>query len=570
MSSMNDPRLSRISHDNTTAMRAPRISPKDLDLSAFEAWLRGQLAGPAFAAVITVVLQIVRALFAQNTLLRARIAGRSVRPPNERLARLERQLAFSFATPTNDLTPGAQAKTGDGGGAAKDKPAKDKPAKDKPQPRKKLPDGLPEIVIPNNVPEARRICGTCNVPMTALRPRCVRTLELIPGRIVSHCRLDETLVCPCCDAIIRAPAPPSVMDGGILGPTLVTEAVASKVLDAMPIERQARNLQRQGAPVAASTLGRASSALLALLVPLAQRVLARVRESRRVQLDATSLKVLDRDATDGVVMDTLWTLLGDRRWIYFVPLTSADSAAIEGVLSSVEAESFQCDGTSTTNFIEKKMERRRPGCHSHGRRRLVEAARRGDLRAIDGLQIYAKLFAIERRADRLGLDAAARQRLRQAESVVVLEELREWVLALAPTVEPKSKLGEGLTYLQRQWLRLCLFLFDGEIEVTNNASERALRPWALGRHTYLFVGDQLHATRWAAAYTLCATALAHGLNPRAYLHAVVAKLIGGHSHTRLDELLPDAMGVADPALVLPTRGRAAVDEATDAGTSRAA
>ncbi len=395
------------------------------------------------------------------------------------------------------------------------------------------------------------------------------TLELIHGRIVSHCRLDEPLVCPSCDAIIRAPTPPSVMDDGILGPTLVTEAVASKELDAMPIERQARNLQRQGAPVAASTLGRASSELLARLFPLAQRVLARVRESRRVQLDAISLKVLDRDATDGVVMDTLWTLLGDRRWIYFVPLTSADSTAIEGVLSSVDSESFHFDGTSTTNFI-KKMVRRRPGCHSHGRRRLVEATRRGDLRAIDGLQIYAKLFAIERRADRLGLDAAARQRLRQPESLVVLEELREWVLALAPTVEQKSKLGERLTYLQRQWLRLCLFLFDGEIEVTNNASERAPRPWALGRHTYLFVGDQLHATRWAAAYTLCATALAHGLNPRAYLHAVVAKLIGGHSHTRLDELLPDAMGVADPALVLPTHGRAVVDEATDAGTSRAA
>ena len=101
MSSMNDPRRSRISLDKTTAMRAPRISPKDLDLSAFEAWLRGQLAGPAFAAVITVVLQVVRALFANNTLLRARIAGRPVRPPNERLASLERQLAVSSPTPTN-------------------------------------------------------------------------------------------------------------------------------------------------------------------------------------------------------------------------------------------------------------------------------------------------------------------------------------------------------------------------------------------------------------------------------------------------------------------------------------
>ena len=534
-------------------MRAPRISTKDLDLSAFEAWLRGQLVGPTFAAVITVVLQIVRALFAQNTLLRARIAGRAAQPPGERLARLERQLAFAFTMPTNDLTPDAQAKPRDGDEPAKDKPAKDKPARSKPRPRQKLPDGLPEIEIPNNVPEAQRTCGTCVVPMIALKPRCVRTMELIPARIVYHCRIDETLVCPRCDAIIRAPAPPSVMDGGILGPTLVTEAVASKVLDAMPIERQARNLQRQGAPVAASTLGRASSSLLALWVPLAERILAKVRESERVQLDATSLKVLDRKAADGVTMDTLWTLLGDRRWIYFVPLTSADAPAIEAVIASAEADSFQCDGTSTTNFIEKKMERRRPGCHAHGRRRLVEAVRRGDLRAMDGLQIYAKLFAIERRADRSGLDAAARQRLRQEESVVVLEELRAWVLALAPTVEPKSKLGEGLTYLQLQWLRLCLFVFDGEIDVTNNASERALRPWALGRHTYLFVGDQLHAKRWAAAYTLCATALAHGLNPRAYLHAVVAKLIAGHPHTRLDELLPDAMGVSDPAIALPKR-----------------
>lgn len=567
---MNPRRYSGISWDKPTAMRAPRISPKDLDLSTFEAWLRGQLAGATFAAVVTVVLQVVRALFAQNTQLRARLAGRGPRPPSERLARVERQLAFGFALPTNDVTPAAAAASTEPASGAATEPANDKPSRPKPRPRQKIPRGLPEIEVPNVVPEAQRTCATCGVAMTAMRARCVRTVEVIPARVVVHCRMDETLACPCCDAIVRAKAPPSVMDGGVLGTTLVTEAVASKVLDAMPIERQARNLQRQGAPVAASTLGRAVSALLALLEPVAARVLAKVRESERVQLDATSLKVLDREAPDGVFRDTLWTLLGDRRWIYFAALTSGDAAPIEAVIADAEAESFQCDGTSTTNFVESKMERRRPGCHAHGRRRLVEAVRRGDLRAMDGLQIYAKLFAIERRADRAGLDATARRQLRERESVPVLEALRAWVQALAPTVEPQSKLGEGLTYLQRQWLRLYLFVFDGEIELTNNASERALRPWALGRHTWLFVGDQVHARRWAAAYTLCATALAQGLNPRAYLHAIVARLIAGHSHTRLDELLPDAMRVADPALVLPVRGRAAADAATDAATSRAA
>ena len=562
---MNRVVASCISQDKPIAMRTPRISTKDLDLSAFEAWLRGQLAGAAFAAVITVVLHVIRALFAQNTLLRTRLAGRATRPPSERLARVERQLAFAFALPTNDLTPRADAPSTDPATA----PPKDKPPRGKPRPRQKVPQGLPEIEIPNNVPAEERTCRTCGVAMTSMPSRCVRTIEVIPARVVVHCRVDETLACPCCDAIVRAKAPPSLQDGGVLGTTLVTEAVASKVLDAMPIERQARNLQRQGAPVAASTLGRAASDLLALMEPVAERVLAKVRESERVQLDATSLKVLDRNALDGVTMDTLWTLLGDRRWIYFVPLTSGDSAAIEKVIADAEAESFQCDGTSTTNFIEKKLERRRPGCHAHGRRRLVEAVRRGDLRAMDGLQIYAKLFAIERKADRAGLDATARQKLRERESVPVLEELRAWVRALVPMVEPKSTLGEGLRYLELQWLRLCLFVFDGEIEVTNNASERALRPWALGRHSWLFVGDQVHARRWAAAYTLCATALAQGLNPRAYLHAVAAKLIAGHPHTRLDELLPDAMRVSDPALALPVRrpvadAAAKVDEASRA------
>ncbi|MEZ4405263.1 MAG: IS66 family transposase [Polyangiales bacterium] len=547
-------------------MRAPSIRTQDLDLSAFEAWLRGQLPGAAFAAVVTVVLQMIRALFAQNTLLRQRLAGRSAQPPSERLARVERQLSFAFAVPLNDVAPAPAATPAQGAS----EPAKDKPARPKPRPRQPIPKGLPEIEVPNLVPEALRTCGTCGVAMRPLTPRCVRTIEMIPARVVVRCRVDETLACPCCDAIVRAKAPPSVLDGGILGPTLITEAVASKVLDAMPIERQARNLQRQGAPVAASTLGRAASELLALMVPVADEVLAEVRRSARVQMDSTSLKVLDRSAPDGFTRDTLWTLLGDGRWIYFAPLCSGDADAIEAVIAGAEADSFQCDGTSTTNFIEKKFERRRPGCHSHGRRRLVEATRRGDLRAMEGLQIYAKLFAIERRADRAGLDVAARQKLRETESVAVLQALREWVLTLAPTVEPKSTLGAALTYLQRQWLRLCLFVFDGAIEVTNNASERALRPWALGRHTWLFMGDQEHARRWAAAYTLCATALAQGLNPRAYLHAVATKLIAGHPRTRLRELLPDAMVEADPSLRLPPRPSLAGEVSEDGDVSRAA
>jgi hypothetical protein len=71
-------------------MRAPRLDTHHVDLAGFEAWLRGQLVGPAFSAVIVVVVQMIRALFQQNTELRARIQGRRIKPPSEVLDVVER------------------------------------------------------------------------------------------------------------------------------------------------------------------------------------------------------------------------------------------------------------------------------------------------------------------------------------------------------------------------------------------------------------------------------------------------------------------------------------------------
>lgn len=541
-------------------MRAPRLDTQHVDLAGFEAWLRSQLVGPAFSAVVVVVVQMIRALFEQNTELRARILGRRPKPPSERLDVVERQLSFAFAVPSNDVAP---APAGEASDATAPQPAGDEATgeRPKPRPRKRLPRHLACVDVPNDVPADQRLCGACDTMMTTVGRRCVETVEMIPAQIILRRRWDETVACPRCDRIVCAKAPPSVLDGGLLGPVLVTEALCNKVLNGMPIERQARDFQRHGVPVAASTLGRSVAAVLALLVPVAKRVLVRIKGCERVQLDATGLRVLDRKAATGVFRDTLWALIGDRRWVYFEALQSGDDDAIEALLQGAEAESFQCDGTATLNFVEKKWRRRRPGCHAHARRRLVEAARGGDLRAMEALRLYARLFAIEKQATREGLSPEARQRRREEQSLPILDELRAWVLALAPSVEPKSPLGSALTYLQRQWLRLSIFVLDGEVELTNNRSEREIRPWVAGQHAWLFVGDQTHAERWAAGFTLMQTALAHGVNPRAYLHAIVARLIAGHPHTRLDELLPDAMLRAQPELTDPLRAASPLADA---------
>ena len=94
--------------------------------------------------------------------------------------------------------------------------------------------------------------------------------------------------------------------------------------------------------------------MLGLLVSLARRVHLRLKQSERVQLDATSLPVLDPSAPDGIVRDTLWVLIGDREWVYFATLESGNAEALEEVLCEAEAISYQGDGISVTNFLENR------------------------------------------------------------------------------------------------------------------------------------------------------------------------------------------------------------------------
>ncbi|MBK6529898.1 MAG: transposase [Deltaproteobacteria bacterium] len=192
--------------------------------------------------------------------------------------------------------------------------------------------------------------------MTTLGRRCVETWEVIPGKVVRHRRWDETVACPRCDRIVCAKAPPSVLDGGKLGPVLVTEALCNKVLNGMPIERQARDFQRQGVPIAASTLGRSVAAVLALLVPVARRILVRIKDSERVQLDATGLRVLDRKAALGVFRDTLWALIGDRRWVYFEALESGDADAIEALLQGADSRQLPVRRHRDAQLRREEME----------------------------------------------------------------------------------------------------------------------------------------------------------------------------------------------------------------------
>jgi len=112
-----------------------------------------------------------------------------------------------------------------------------------------------------------------------------------------------------------------------------------------------------------------------------------------------------------------------------------------------------CDGANANNCVERAAVTR-GGCNAHARRKLVEALRCGDTRAIEGLELFARIFHIDAESKRAAETLEQRLVRRQRESAPIVAELKAWVQARRRDVEPKSPLGKAVRYIDQQWSRL--------------------------------------------------------------------------------------------------------------------
>lgn len=524
--------------------KPPLTSAYAPDVEAVRAWLEGMIAAASFTKLIVAILGLLTRMRDLNTELMKRVAHLSrKRPRSETLKRLERQLTLPLAG--LDIV------------ARKAEPTEKKPPEaDKPKRsrlgrhpgRGALPAHLERVPVLTCVPPEKRICPECGCEMPTMGYAEHETLELIPARFVVFQNKVERCACVHDDHIVSAKSPPELVPGGKLGRTLIVEALCDKYIEHQPLERQCLRFERAGVPIATQTLGRSVAIAIDKLGPLAMLIEEQTRGPGLLGTDATSIPVLDRDAPEGIRMGTMWAWT-NARWVAFFYSPAGDSDSVRRFLGEDLCRTVQCDGTNVTTFLERAGGKR-PGCWSHGRRRFVEAARGGDLDALEGVRLIAPLFAIEKASAAAGDTAEQRKARRLEHSTPVLETLRTWLERKRGEIPPKTPFGDALGYLYRQWKRLVLFLEDGHIELTNNRRERELRKLVLGRRNWLFTWKDLGGERTAHILSIVATAVAHDLNPRAYLHLVTKLLVEGWPAEQLRDLLPDRIGARHPELLV--------------------
>jgi transposase len=498
----------------------------------------------AIAVLVATLMALLTRMRDLNQELTRRLSWKNRRhPASEKMRRLQLELPFVVRLEP-EQSANDTSKAADGDAANQDDDGKRKKRKKR---GAKKPDAHGRPDFPEHLPRVEghvqrvegddRLCPHCATECGHVTFRVTKKLDVEPARFVVREDKREVVACQHChEYIATAPKRDEVLDRGVLGEELLVQALVDHYQDAVPWERMERRARQEGAPLSANTLAASCGRVIDLLDPIVRHIFKKCITSEYIALDATSLRVLDIEHPLGIRHGALWLIQGAHCYSYFMYAESGHAEHLEAKLAGYKLASAMCDGSPTNNCVERAGAKR-GGCNAHGRRGLVEALRGGDLRALEGVQLYGEIFHVEAESKRAGETIEQRFARRQRDSAPLVSKLQAWIEARLADVEPKSTLGKAVRYVWRQWSRLTRFLDDPLMELTNNEVERDLRPWVLDRKTWLFCGHDESARRAADAMTIITTCKKLGHDPRRYIRDTLKRILDGEKD--LNALLPE-------------------------------
>ncbi len=441
--------------------------------------------------------------------------------------------------------------------------------------RRKLPDHLPRRQIVHDLSEQEKKCPCCGETRACIGSQTSEQLEYIPARfeVLQHvrhkyaCKSCGEGKCAACDGqahIDIATREAQPIEKGLPGPGLVAYVVVSKLGDHLPLYRLETIFDRSGIDIARSTMCAWMLAASELVKPLVELMKKRIKQSKVLHTDDTTVKVQDAGRRGTCRTGRIWCYLGDEDNPYDVFDFSPDRKRehprrfLDDFAGYLQADAYggydgiYARGGEGGGVIEV-------ACWAHARRKFFDARETDARRAALMLRMVGRLYAIERAIKariekRLKIEPtftraeqhAFTQSIRQKRSTRTLAKIKSWLDAEKRIVLPRSPMGQAITYALNQWEALKRYIERGWLNIDNNAAERALKRVAIGRKNWLFAGSDAAGASHARLWTLIASAERHGVDPQRYLTSVLAK-IGNTPISELGQFLPEVWKAEDQA-----------------------
>lgn len=409
----------------------------------------------------------------------------------------------------------------------------------------KLP--VEEIIL--DLPESEAVCNVCGKQLKLMGKKFIRQLlRMIPRQVSLLKYYTCTYVCPSCEGengesyITTTVAPPPLMKHSLASPSTVADVMVQKYVDGLPLARQEKIWKRQGIELSRATLANwVIQCAQRWLKPLYRHMKNTLLESPVIYADETVVQVLKEDGKPATSESRMWIYgsesRGGRNIRCFEYQPDRKGLHAERFLKQFSG-CLVTDGYAGYNKVEEVT---RCGCWAHMRRKWRDAMPKGatmeNSKAAVGYNFCNKLFAVEKKyTDKI---SEIRKANRQVLAEPLLDEYFLWVKSINPT--SGSKLAEAVTYAKNQEAYLREFLNHGEVEISNNFAENAIRPFAIGRKNWLFCDTVKGAQSSAIVYTMVETAKANGLEPYNYLLQVLNQMPycdKSPSAKQLEDLMP--------------------------------
>ena len=418
--------------------------------------------------------------------------------------------------------------------------------------RQALPANLPRVDRHYDIGATHCACGQA---FKRIGEEVSEQLDCVPAQFFVLRHIRGKYACACCQTIQAAPMPAQMIDKGIPAAGVLAQIAIAKVDDHLPLYRQTEIYARSGVHIPRSSMAQWLGICGVRLAPLAAALKDFILGHDVLHADETPVALLapGRGKTKKAFVWVYRTtnFVTQRAVLYDFTLSRAGEhprrvlGAFGGTLVSDDFSGYHALHRQgiTAAF-----------CMAHARRKLFEVFELNASQiAGEALALIAKLYEIERELKELKPEDRLLER--QQRSKPVADALHAWLTTQRQRLVKADATARAIDYSLSNWPALTTFLDDGAVPIDNNAAENAIRPLAVGRKNWLFVGSQLAGERAAVLMSLIESAKLNGHDPWAYLKDVFERL-PSLKNRDLAQLLPHnwrpASSIVEPVTVAAT------------------
>ena len=352
------------------------------------------------------------------------------------------------------------------------------------------------------------------------------------------------------DRIIKADHPKALLHGSLVSPTIAAAIMNGKYVNAVPLYRLEQEFSRYGLAITRQNMAnwmiRLGESYLAVLYDYLHK---KLYDYHVIQADETPVLV-NHDGRSAGSKSYMWVyrsghLYTDKQIVLYDYHKTRNSSHPREFLSNYSGICVT-DGYQVYHTIEKECEDLQiAGCWVHARRKFDEALTvipKAHRNKSDAFLVIKQIQAIYREEGKLN-ELSSEERLTQRQLVIkpLVDALFAYLKKMEPTVPASGQLRKAYTYILNQEKYLRVFLEDGEVPIDNNASERAIRGFCIGKKNWQMIDTINGAHSSAIIYSIAETAKANNLKPYdyfVYLLEEIPKHMDQEDRTFLEDLLP--------------------------------